>query len=289
LTRAAFSHSRLSSFENCPRQYYFRYVENVPSAYESIEAFAGKRVHEILERLYKVVAERGIPALAAVLRRFRSNWDEQYDPQRVRVVRSESSPDDYREVGARCLASYYRRHYPFETDETLGVEERVECTLDGEGEYRVRGVIDRLARARDGAIEIHDYKTGGRIPAQSRLDADRQLALYQIALGARLAPGAPVRLVWHYLAFDQRRTSTRTPEQLEALRRRTIDLIDRIRSEVGFPPRPGPLCDWCEYRDLCPAAAGGRTPAPDAAAQRADRGSAPPPRAGQLPLWIEPG
>jgi hypothetical protein len=49
------------------------------------------------------------------------------------------------------------------------------------------------------------------------------------------------------------RTSTRTPEALEELRASTVTLIDRIRAESVFEPRPGPLCSWCEYAEICPA------------------------------------
>ena len=56
-----YSHSRLSSFENCPRQFYYRYVERVPIETESVEAFVGKRVHEVLERLNHFVGRGLVP------------------------------------------------------------------------------------------------------------------------------------------------------------------------------------------------------------------------------------
>jgi len=249
---SVFSHSRLSSFEKCPKQFYFRYVLRVPAESESVEAFLGKRVHEVLERLYLVVREGRVPSLDQVVRRFQANWEEAYDAERIRIVRSELDSTFYREIGVRSLRNFYRRCYPFDGEETLGIEERVSFALDTAGTYRVQGVIDRLVRARDGAIEIHDYKTGQRVPPQRALDEDRQLALYQLGLAARLEGTPEVRLVWHYLAVDQVRVSRRSAEQLEALRERTIGLIDSIQGEQRFEPRPGPLCSWCEYRERCP-------------------------------------
>ena len=58
-----YSHSRLSSFDNCPKQFHFRYVLKIPSETESIEAFLGKRVHEVLERLYVFVRDGRVPSL----------------------------------------------------------------------------------------------------------------------------------------------------------------------------------------------------------------------------------
>ncbi len=248
-----YSHSRLSSFEHCPKKFEYRYVLRVPSESESIEGFVGKRVHEVLERLYRAAGRDHVPTVAQVVQRYRQLFDDAYDPQRVRIVRSETPLEDYRASGERGLVNYYRRFYPFDSDETLGLEERVVFNLDRDGAYVIQGVIDRIVRARDEAIEIHDYKTARRVPSQERLDEDRQLALYQLALAERYGDGQPVRLVWHYVLRDQVRTSSRTPEQLDDLRGRTMELIDRIRAETSFEPRPGPLCRWCEYADRCPA------------------------------------
>lgn len=288
---SVFSHSRLSSFEKCPKQFHFRYVLRVAAETESVEAFLGKRVHEVLEKLYLVVREGRVPSLDQVLRRFLANWDEAYDAARVRIVRSEHDPASYRAVGMRSLRNFYKRYYPFDSEETLGIEERVSFALDAAGSYRMQGVIDRLVRSRDGAIEIHDYKTGQRVPPQRALDEDRQLALYQLGLAERLEGASEVRLIWHYLAVDQMRVSRRTTPQLEALRERTMGLIDSIQGEQHFEPRPGPLCSWCEYRDRCPAFASESrghpsAPAPQPAAAHALVPIAPPARApAQLSLF----
>ena len=269
-----YSHSRLSSFESCPKKFEYRYILKLPSDTESIEAFAGKRVHEVLERLYKAAQEQRVPSIGRVIERFRALWNDHFDASRLRIARAENGAEVYRENGERCLKNYYRRHYPFDADETLGLEQRVTFSLDAEGSYRVQGVIDRVARARDEAIEIHDFKTSQRVPRQNELDRDRQLALYQIGLAEKYGPDRPIRLVWHYLLTDQVRTSTRTPEALDALRSSTISLIDRIRGESRWEPRPGPLCAWCEYAEICPAS--GR--------QRSAPAPAPPPPPGQIPL-----
>jgi putative RecB family exonuclease len=296
-----FSHSRLSSFEDCPKKYEFRYVLKIPSETESIEGFVGKRVHEVLERLYTAVGRGHVPTLPQVINRYRALFDEHHDPERVRVVRRETPLEEYRENGDRSLANYYRRHYPFDGDETLGLEERISFDLDGEGRYRILGFVDRISRARDGVIEIHDYKTGRWVPDQKRLDGDRQLALYQIGVAEKFGEDGPMRLVWHYVLRNQVRTSTRTPEQLASLRIETAALIDRVRAEECFEPRTSALCSWCEYNDICPAVAvdGGdasratrsegpaaATEAPGATSPTSDEtpSSGAPGKSGQLPL-----
>ena len=180
-----YSHSRLSSFEDCPKKFEYRYVLKLKRDTESIEGFMGKQVHEVLERLYGFTAQGKVPSLGRVIERFRIWWNERYDPVRVRIVRTENNAAYYREIGERCLGDYYRRCYPFDGDETIATEEHVLFSLDEDDRYRIQGFIDRVVHSRDGAVEIHDYKTSARVPSQNRLDQDRQLALYQMGLSGR--------------------------------------------------------------------------------------------------------
>jgi len=276
-----FSHSSLSSYETCPKKYELRYIQRVPVETEGIEAFVGKRVHEVLERLYQFAGRGLVPSLERVLQRFRANFDAGYDPARVRIVREGEEMADHVRIGERCVENAYRRLYPFD-DETLALEHPVEFSVDPDGRYPMRGVIDRVARGRDGALEIHDYKTGRWLPKQSDLDRDRQLALYEI--GARRAFGetGEVRLVWHFLRQNQVRWSRRTPEQLEEAGETARATIDRIRSERAWEPRPSALCAWCEYRPLCPAFAGAAEAAPEPPPPELEP---PEDEMGQLSLW----
>src|SRR5262249_4126062 len=139
----------------------------------------------------------------------------------------------------------------------------------------LQGFVDRIARARDGAIEIQDYKTSARVPSQADVDEDRQLALYQIGIGARFGDARPVRLVWRYLRPRRPPRSPRPPQPLAELAAQTRGLIDRIRSETVFEARPSALCRWCEYRDGCPASPERRADRPAYAPRRARRPEAP--------------
>jgi putative RecB family exonuclease len=261
-----YSHSRLSSFENCPRQFKYRYVDQIKVDKEGVEAFMGKRVHEILERLYHHVARNGRPpSLAQVLERYRQDWSRSWH-DKIAIVRKENPPAYYLERGARCLENYYRGHYPFTTGETIALEERLRLRLDTDGRYKMLGIVDRIVRQGEGAFEIHDYKTSANLPQQRQLDRDRQLALYQIGLEQTYPDVKEVELVWHYLIFNKTLRSRRSAEALEDLRQATMKLIDSVESESEFRTRPGPLCRWCDYASICPdAPAAARSGAPERA------------------------
>ncbi len=221
--QTTYSHSRLSSFENCAKKFQYRYVLKIPAQSEGIEAFVGKRVHEILERLYVFVDQGQVPGVEKVVRRYHALYEEHVHP-RLRIVKAGMTPDDYRMNGERCLRNFYRQNYPFDGDETLALEERVVFDLDEAGEYKMQGIIDRLVRKRDGAIEIQDYKTGRWVPSQKQLDEDRQLALYQIGVAKQYGDGDPIRLVWHYVLSGKVKTSSRHPHRLRHRSRRPLRL-----------------------------------------------------------------
>lgn len=244
-----YSHSRLKSFEQCPLQYRFRYLDRIPAEVENVEAFTGKVVHATLEAFFRD-GETG--DLASALDRFEQFWRERWSP-RVRVVKSGVTAEDYRAIGRRCVENFFRMEGPPAPGETRGVEERITVRLDPEGRYRMQGFIDRLAQAPDGTWEIHDYKTGSSVPGQAELDADRQLALYQLGLEERIGGAAPVRLVWHYLYFGRRLESARSAAQLESLRGDLITRIRTVEARREFPARVSSLCRWCEYEEICPA------------------------------------
>ena len=260
-----YSNSRLSAYENCPMQYRLRYVDQVAiPPRESIEAYLGKRVHEALEFLYMRVSEGYKPTLAEVHAHFREAWDREWN-ESIHIVRTGETVAGYRLIAERCLTNYYRKHDPFAHGRTIGAELLVTYPLDPERDLHLQGYIDRLVDLGGGHYEIHDYKTSRRMPSQSDVDRDRQLALYQLAVTQRLPDVRSVKLVWHYLAHDRRLISTRTPEQLRALRTEVLALIEVIETATAngnLPPRPGPLCNWCEYKPVCPAHAAGTVSGP---------------------------
>ena len=274
--QSTFSPSSLNCFEKCPKQYWFRYVEKRPVDTEGIEAFVGKRVHEVLERLYQFAAEGMVPSLERVLYRYHANFEKAFDAERIRIARAGTDVDLYRRNGSRCLENYYRTHYPFDADETIGIERKIGFALGGDPKYKLRGIIDRVARTREGVLEIHDFKTGRRIPKQDELDRDRQLGLYELGLRDELGETGPIRLVWHYLLANQVRVSERGAEQREQLRVETRNVIDRIRTEQTWKTKTSALCGWCEFRDACPAVAAAEADAPAGDPPLHDDADAPP-------------
>lgn len=247
-----YSHSQLSTYETCPHQYKLSYIDKIEAETEGIEAFMGSRVHDALEKLYRdLMKVNRLNSLEEILDFYHQSWDRNWR-ETVQIVRKEYSSEDYHRQGEKCLTDYYKRYYPFDQGKTLGLEEYIIFPLNGEKDYWIRGYIDRLALVDQSVLEIHDYKTSGKLPTQREFDLDRQLAFYQIGVETRWKEIEEVRLIWHYLAFDAEIKSSRTPDHLQQIRQETFELIRKIEEDIQFPPKEGPLCDWCDYQPFCP-------------------------------------
>jgi putative RecB family exonuclease len=228
----------------------FRYLDDIQTQRESIEAFVGKRVHNVLEKLYRDLWAGRLSRFDELKDFYAFRWDEEWH-QQIHVARTDETVDDYFAYGLDCIDNFYRRNYPFKQSITVALEERVEFKLDPYGWRRFQGYIDRVASRSDGTYEIHDYKTSRtrRTPGISEL---RQLSLYQVGVQSMHPEVTKVELVSHFLcsgeAFRQQQTHTDLVQIVQDANR----VIDDIESEEEFRANVTPLCKWCEFQEICP-------------------------------------
>ncbi len=246
----SFSHSKLASYQQCPQKYKFRYIDEIPPPIRSIELHLGDSVHRALEKLYADAKQGQVMPLDDLLACFQQKWDEGFSPQ-LRIVRAGATARTYLEMGRKMLADYYWSFHPFTQSTTLELEEKFIFPLSEQ--HEMRGIIDRLAKNNDGTLEIHDYKTSRRLPNPAQIAGDVQLALYEIAIRHRWPETRNISLIWHYLAFDKEIRVTKTMQQLEAVKRNALGVIERIEADKSHPAYVSALCDWCEYKEICPA------------------------------------
>jgi len=259
-----YSYSRLGSFRQCPRKYSFHYIEHVKveKAGQGIEAFMGSCVHEALEKLYKLAMTSRILTLAELKKMYKKIWsdgkkDLAKKEQVLLIVNQELTEKNYYDTGVRCLSDYYAHYSPFDQSRTLGLESQISIDLNQDGRYLLTGFIDRLTGDGDGVYSIRDYKTNNRLPDADGLQGmSRQLGLYQIAVQQKFPEAKEIRLIWHMLRFDQELQVVKDQNSLEILKQEVIADIHAVEAAVekdDFPCQTSNLCDWCEYKSICPA------------------------------------
>ncbi|MEK6918194.1 MAG: PD-(D/E)XK nuclease family protein [Nanoarchaeota archaeon] len=246
-----YSYSRLTTFEQCNLKFKFRYIDKIiPKIEKSIEAHLGSVVHSTLEWLYTQVKESHIPSLDEVIVFYSQEWEKDYSKDLI--TQGNLSHRDYFNKGVEFILVYYTEHKPFD-DNTLEIEKKILIDLDGSGNYKVQGFIDRLSyNLKTKEYEIHDYKTANFPPSEEKLNKDRQLALYSIAIKNLYGNDKEIRLTWHFLAHNKRFHIKKSNAELEKLKKETIELINKIEATKEFPANKSKLCDWCEYKSICP-------------------------------------
>ncbi len=248
-----YSHSRLSTFEQCPFKFKLKYLDKIiPEIEKTIEIHLGKTVHDTLEWLYTQVQDNKLPTIDAVIVYYAEKWEEKYKPEII-IVKKDLTSKDYFDKGVEFIINYYTKHQPFD-DGTIEIEKKILFNLDKKGKYKIQGFIDRLVHNTETKeYEVHDYKTANFLPSQEKIDQDRQLALYSIGVKDMFGQDKEVILIWHYLAHNQKICSKRTNQQLQQLKQETLELINKIEATEKFPHYISKLCDWCEYKSICPA------------------------------------
>ena len=245
-----YSHSKLETFNQCPLKYKFRYIEKIKPEQKSIEGFLGEKVHETLEWLYSQVKKEKIPTIDEIILYYASSWHKDFKPEVYFIVKQDITIKDYFEKGIKFLLDYYQGNYPF-NDNTIFTEKMVSILLDEDEDYKMIGIIDRIVYNKEKReYEIHDYKTSNTLPTEERIESDKQLPLYSIAIKDNYNADK-IQLIWHYLAYNKRIYSRRTDEQLLKLKKETLELIKKIENTKFFPYNKSVLCNWCEYKNMC--------------------------------------
>jgi putative RecB family exonuclease len=243
--------SKVSSFTNCPLAFRYSVIERLPEP-PSPHAVKGTLVHAALEGLFwnHEAADR---TMAAAAKELAHAWAElASDPEFIALGLENDAAAAFLADAQKLIENYFRLEDPT-TVHTIGVELGVEIEND-EG-MRLRGIIDRLDIAPDGALTVIDYKTG-RAPSE-RYEQGRMGGVQTYALLCEKVLGrAPVEVRLLHLRDPVTISAVSTPQTLRGQQRRTSavwDAITRACVTEDFRPKVGPLCQFCHFKPTCPA------------------------------------
>ena len=246
---STYSHSRLSTFEQCRYKYKLAYIDKVKAETpKTIEAFMGDLVHRALHKLYYDLGFLKLDTLKELLSFYNKLWDKEYSSDILIVKGYDAS--NYKAMGEKYLTEYYNHYKPFDDIRIIGLETQELLKLSDDIHYHVR--IDKLG-FKDSTYYVCDYKTNSYLKTQEEADIDRQLAMYSVWVHKKFPDAKKVVLKWHMLAFDKEVTSSRTPAQLKQLQKEALLLIHDIEHCREFPTNVSPLCDYCVYKSICPS------------------------------------
>lgn len=253
-THAALSPSRTKDFRQCPLLFRLRVIDRVPEA-PSLEALRGTLVHSVLEHLFDAPARDRTEETAQQL--LHSCWRQHLEerPVDAELFESDHQRQEWLDSASVLISNYFRMETPSFL-EPAARETFVNARL--KSGLAIRGIIDRVDRAANGALRVVDYKTG-KSPAMRFQDgAIFQMRFYAAALF--LSRGTlPARTQLIFLKDGRTLTYDPVAEDVDSLAQELDSVWSAIeeRLDTGeFEPRTSRLCDWCHFKEFCPAFGG---------------------------------
>ena len=261
----ALSPSRASDFKQCPLLYRFRTIDKL-SAPPSPAAARGTLVHAVLERLFDLPAQERTPEAAQAL--LAPQWEAlvEQEPELAAMIADDEQLTE--ETWFTQALALIQTWFGLEDPTRLEPAERelyVETDVDG---LVLRGYVDRLDVATDGAMRVVDYKTGRSPSELFEGKALFQMKFYALVLW-RLRGEIPTLLQLVYLGNGEVVRYSPDEHDLLSLERNLKAVwaaIERAALTGDWRPKTSRLCDWCDFRHLCPAWGGTPPPLPEGAA-----------------------
>ena len=238
-----------------------RTVDRLPEP-GSLATHKGTLVHAVLERLYDLPARERVPQAATDMLPAHGRSHQERNPQVMDLFASSEQVDSWLEEARALLRSYFTMENPMRLEPA---ERELFVEVETQGGLLLRGFVDRLDIAPDGAMRVVDYKTGRSPAPRFQEEALFQMRFYALVL-LRLRGQAPRRLQLLYLRDGRTLTHDPRASELESVQVR----LERIWDEVedcarrgDFAPRRTRLCDWCAFQSSCPLFGGSTPPLPD--------------------------
>lgn len=253
-TRDYISYSAISTYQQCPLKFYFKYVADLPEESVSSSLVLGGAIHSAAEHLYnELMAGNPAPDHDTLLAVFWDEWRDRGEEAEIRLGKKE----DINSVGKmadRILTAFAESDIAKPEGHILGVEEQLRGEL-------IPGLPDLLARIdliveTDDTLTVTDLKTSrSRWSAHQAEDSGEQLLLYS-ELARHLAPDKTLRLEFAVITKTASPSVERWPINHDANRIvRTKQIISRVWKSIesgNFYPAPSPIgCGSCPFRAPC--------------------------------------
>jgi len=241
------SPSSIGTFNQCPMRYKFSKLDRLPEP-STDPQILGSYVHEVLEELFKLPREERTMQNAGRIAKelYSSTWQEEFKS----LDKVACDENTFRWRVRWCLENYFELEDPTSFD-AAGIEARMSGDIDGVPIY---GIIDRWT-IEDDKMVVSDYKTGKKPRPQYEWEKKMQIMIYSILLeketGMETKHAELIYLKSPSVAVYH--PTKKIVDSVKATIRQTWDEVTTSCSTGEFETRTGPLCNWCNYKRICPA------------------------------------
>jgi putative RecB family exonuclease len=240
--RLRLSFTRIDTLRNCALRFRYQYVDRLPQRPAPALSF-GSSIHAVLEWVHdRKVPD--VPPLDEMLDRLREVWDSSGYAEVEKAVQVR----EY-ERARDVLAAYHARVSREGMRTPVGTEAWFDLPFDDD--VTVVGSIDRVDAAPDGTLHIVDYKTNKQAKSRKWVASSLQLGIYALAT-EHLYGAVPRTVALDFVVPGVVVRVDRDELDLAAVPRLVAEAAAAVRAGAA-DPNPTRLCDWCDFRSICPA------------------------------------
>ncbi len=245
------SHSSLETFKQCPHKYKLGKIDKLIEP-KSEAAVFGTYLHYVLQWFFENDPKK--ISLKDLLSFYEAHFGEikYFD---LKSNKEKNLNGFNFDEGIMMLKGFYQNNH-FDKLTVLGLESPFELEIKEPNNnlHIVSGIIDRISKINN-HYEIVDYKTGKRLPTQKNVDDNNQLSIYAMAVINKWPKIEldKLDLSLYFLRHQEHLKTKRNIDDLEKTKYQIIKTIKDIEKEKIFPPKPTILCNWCGFKNICPA------------------------------------
>ena len=231
--------SMLDTYNTCPLQYAFDYVQKVPKLPSATSTF-GQTMHAVMQEFHQEILNGTKASKTRLLELYDQLWSsEGFTDKRIEKRR--------RQEGRESLEKYFENHAHLANPLHLEYTFRVPM-----GKVELRGKFDRIDKVGDN-LRIIDYKTS-KPPEGDKLQKDLQLSLYAYAATLLWPETKLPDLTLSIYNFNDSafHDTTRDEDQLEKILEKVNEEVSGINSHE-FQPKVSKMCAYCSFQLICNA------------------------------------
>lgn len=236
------SASRVKTYQQCPRKYYYNYIEKLPRK-DWLHFDLGTLVHGVLEHFHADFrTDSGRSAL-----NLKKTMKESFKKYREHME-EEKALEHSVLIDARDLLVEYLKRMESEGigSEIIALED--DFRIDLTKEFGVQGYVDRIDKDNDGILHIKDYKTN----KNPKYMEPFQLKTYGIYLLDRYPEVERFRGSYIMMRFGGMLISYDfNREDVVKTKKKLVEYAQRISEEERWMAKPSRLCDWCDFKSPC--------------------------------------
>jgi RecB family exonuclease len=245
LPRGYISHSQIRTYKECPKKYYFAYIEGIkPPSNEKV--FLGEMFHAAIEKYFTQKISGSPLDEEAAAEVFSAAFDA---ASMERKIKWQTPRRETKERGLAFLQYFVRHIAP--AIKPLMVEKELSVEIPGIG-VLLKGVIDLVEED----YSITDFKTTTSKWSPSKARNSTQMVIYKYLFDRSFGPvqaSLKYEVLYAKNAGNIRHQTFPIVPAADAVEK-LLELIGHVVENINggvFYANENPFCRYCEFHGLC--------------------------------------